>query len=120
MTWRCFRKGILENFVQFTRKRLCWGLFFNNVAGCRAAVIPSKCFAMTFAKFLRTPMTRICLKLAANNNNTIEKNKLMIKMFGKQDKAKFLVKISDIFFVMGLYLVTSQQLCKAHKLLKFF
>ena len=30
-----------------------------------------------------------------------------MKMFGKQDKAKFPVKISDIFFVMGSYLVTT-------------
>ena len=31
---RCFvRKGVLRNFAKITGKRLCQGLFFNNVAG---------------------------------------------------------------------------------------
>ena len=29
------KKGVLRNFVKFTGKHLCQGLFFNNVAGLR-------------------------------------------------------------------------------------
>ena len=51
--------------------------------------------------------------------NEIEKNKLLVKIIGKQDKAKSPLKTFDIFFVMDPYLVTSHHLCKAYKLLKF-
>ena len=42
-------------------KNLCQGLFFNKVAGLRTATLLKKrlcrrCFPMTFAKFLRTPI----------------------------------------------------------------
>ena len=58
---RCsIKKGILENFAKFTGKDLCWGLFFKKVASLRPATLLEKrllhrCFAMNFAKFLRTP-----------------------------------------------------------------
>ena len=42
---RCYiKKGVLENFVKFTGKHLCQGLFFNKISG-----------ASNIAKFLRTP-----------------------------------------------------------------
>ena len=31
------KKGALKNFAKFTGKRLCWSLFFNNVAGLSPA-----------------------------------------------------------------------------------
>ena len=31
--------GVLRNFAKFTGKRLCESLFFNNVAGLRAATL---------------------------------------------------------------------------------
>ena len=55
---RCsIEKGVLTNFI----KHLCQGLFFNKVAGLRTATSLKKrlcrrCFPMTFAKFLRTPI----------------------------------------------------------------
>ena len=58
---RCFvRKGILRNFAKLTGKHMCQSLFFNKVAGLRAATLLKKrlwhrCFPVNFAKFLRTP-----------------------------------------------------------------
>ena len=58
---RCFvRKGILRNFEKLTGKHMCQSLFFNKVAGLRAATLLKKrlwhrCFSVNFAKFLRTP-----------------------------------------------------------------
>ena len=57
---RCsVRKGVLWNFVKFTRKCLCQSLFFNKVAGLRPATLLKKrlwhmCFPVNFAKFQRT------------------------------------------------------------------
>ena len=53
-------KGVLRNFAKFTGKHLCQRLFFNKVAGLRAAALLKKslwhrCFPVNFAKFLRTP-----------------------------------------------------------------
>ena len=54
------KKGVLKNFAKFTGKHLCQSLFFNKVAGLRPVTLLKKrlwhrCFAMNFAKFLRTP-----------------------------------------------------------------
>ena len=59
---RCsVKKGVLRNFAKFTGKHLCQTLFFNNIAGLRPAALLKKrlwhrCFAVNFAKFLRTPI----------------------------------------------------------------
>ena len=52
-----FNKGVLENFAYFTRKYLCWSLFFNKVAGLQLYYrrLEQKCFPVKFVKFLRTP-----------------------------------------------------------------
>ena len=54
------KKGVLRNFVKFTGKDQCQGLFFNKVAGLRPATLPKKRFwhrrfPVNFAKFLRIP-----------------------------------------------------------------
>ena len=53
-------RGVLRNFVKFTGKHLCQSLFFNKVAGLRAATLLKKrlwhrYFPVNLAKFLRTP-----------------------------------------------------------------
>ena len=53
------KKGVLRNFVKFTKKRLCQSLFFNKFAGLRPATLLKKrllqrCFLVNFTKFLRT------------------------------------------------------------------
>ena len=61
---RCsLRKGVLRNFVKFTREHLYQNLLFNKVAGLRPATLLKKklwhrCFPINFAKFLRTPLLR--------------------------------------------------------------
>ena len=55
-------KGVLRNFAKFTGKHLYRRLFFNKVAGLRAASLLKKrlwhrCFSVSFAKFLRAPFT---------------------------------------------------------------
>ena len=51
--------GVLINFVSFTRKYLCWSLFFNKVTGLNVCNSIKKrlqhsCFSVKFANFLRT------------------------------------------------------------------
>ena len=53
-------KGVLGNFRKFTGKHLCQSLFFNKVAGLRAATLLEKklwrrSFPENFVTFLRTP-----------------------------------------------------------------
>ena len=47
------KKGVLRNFVKFTGKYLCQGLFSNKVSG-----LWYRCFPVNFAKFLRTPFLK--------------------------------------------------------------
>ena len=54
------KKVVLRNFAKFTGKHLCQSIFFNKVAGLRAANLFKKrlwhrCFPMNFVKFLRAP-----------------------------------------------------------------
>ena len=51
------RKGVLRNFAKFTKKHLCQSLFFNNVSGWGLFKkrLWHRCFAVNFAKYLRTP-----------------------------------------------------------------
>ena len=53
------KKGVLRKFTKFTGKHLCQTLFFNKVAGLRAATLSKKrlwhrCFTVNFTKFIRT------------------------------------------------------------------
>ena len=53
------KKGVLNNFAKFTRKHLCWILFFNKVTVLRPATVLKKrlqyrCFPVNFGKFSRT------------------------------------------------------------------
>ena len=64
---RCtVEKGALKNF---TGKHLYWSLFLNKVAGlkvfnCIKERFQLRCFVMTCAKFLRTPISKnICEQL---------------------------------------------------------
>ena len=54
------KKGVLKNFLKFTRKNLYQSLFFNKVAGLRPANLLKKrlwnrVFPVNFGKFPRTP-----------------------------------------------------------------
>ena len=54
------KKGVLRNFVKFTGKHLCQGLFFDKVTGLAPATLLKKtiwhrCFPVKFTKFLTTP-----------------------------------------------------------------
>ena len=70
-----YKKGVLTTFAKFTVKYLCQNLFFNKVAGNRAATLLKKrvCykyFPVDFVKFLRTPLVSehlCCLLLTTVN-----------------------------------------------------
>ena len=52
-----FKISVLENFAIFTRKHLCWSLFFKKVPGLKPATVSKnklqlRCFSVNFAKFL--------------------------------------------------------------------
>ena len=80
------KKGVLENFVKFTGKHLCYSLFFNKVAGLSLQFYYKKklwhrCFPVNFAKFIRTPFLQnifgrllltlnICHRSFFDNNDT--------------------------------------------------
>ena len=54
------KKSVLKNFMKFTEKHLCQGLFFNKAAGLRNATLFKNsfwymCIPVNSAKFLRTP-----------------------------------------------------------------
>ena len=61
---RCsIRKAVLKNFVKLTGKHLCQSFSFNEVAdlrpnACNFIKRETKCFPVSFAKFLRTPFLR--------------------------------------------------------------
>ena len=68
--WRCsIKKAILKHFVIFTGKYLCWGLFFNKVAGHEACNFIKKrlqhrYFLAKNEKFIRRPILKnICERL---------------------------------------------------------
>ena len=70
------KKGVLRNFTKFTGKHLCQRLFFNKVAGLRAATLLKKslwhrCFPVNFAKFLRTPFFTEHLRWLLLNSKNI-------------------------------------------------
>ena len=52
-----WKKGVLSNFVKFTGKHLCQGLFLNKVTGFSFGKgrLWHRCFHVNFVKFLRTP-----------------------------------------------------------------
>ena len=67
---RCsIKKAILKHFVIFTGKHLCWGLFFNKVAGYQASNFIKKrpqqrYFLANIRKFIRRPILKnICERL---------------------------------------------------------
>ena len=59
-----YKIGIFKNFPKFTRKHLCWSLFFNKFAGCQPATLFNKrpqcrCFSDKFCKiFNNTSLTK--------------------------------------------------------------
>ena len=60
---RFCNKDVLRNFAKFTGKHLRQRFFFNKLAGLRHATLLKKrlwhrCFAVIFAKFLRTPFQK--------------------------------------------------------------
>ena len=63
-----FKVGVLKNFTNLTGKNLCWGLFFNKVAGVTTCNFIKKrlkhrCFPVVIAKFLRAAFfidTSVC------------------------------------------------------------
>ena len=54
------KKGVFKIFTKFAGTHLCQSLFYNKVAGLRAATLLKnrvwqRCFPVNFPKFLRTP-----------------------------------------------------------------
>ena len=69
-------KGAFQNFVKFTGKHLCWGLFLNKVAGLRPATLleetPTQVFSCEFCEIFKntfsyeTPPETIEAKLSGD------------------------------------------------------
>ena len=55
-----YKKASLNNFAQFTGKRLCWSLFLNKVPGLRPATLSkneTSTQVVSVCKILRTAVT---------------------------------------------------------------
>ena len=66
-----YKKGVLKNFAIFTGKHLCWGLFLIKLQTWPAFLLKRRlqrrCFHVSIAKFLRTPVLKnICERLILN------------------------------------------------------
>ena len=66
-----YKKGVLKNFAIFTGKHLCWGLFLIKLQTWPAFSLKRRlqrrCFPVSIAKFLRTPVLKnICERLILN------------------------------------------------------
>ena len=53
-----FKKGVMRIFPKFTRKHLCWNLFFDEVKLCRSATslkarLSRRCFLVNFCKICK-------------------------------------------------------------------
>ena len=58
-----FKKGVMRNFAEFTRKHICQNLFFDKVNLCRSVTslktsLKRRCFLENFVKFVRTPFLK--------------------------------------------------------------
>ena len=107
---RCsIKKGVLRNFAKFLRKHLCHSLFFNKVAGLRAATLLKKrlwhrCFPMNFAKFLRTPfLQNTSWRLLLMQSNFLSLYSL-IKQFSIFLCSTFYFLLKTFFLLLMTYL----------------
>ena len=97
------KKGAFRNFIKFTGKHSCQGLFFNKVVGLSPATslkdrLWHRCFPVNFAKFLRTLFLqntswRLLLEVAFSFTNitelTLYANKLKsFRPLGRQSLLK--------------------------------
>ena len=76
----------MKNFAEFTRKNLCWNLFFDNVKRCRSATslkarLQRRVLQVNFAKFSRAaflqnttgrPLLNIAVSIVAKAELTNE------------------------------------------------
>ena len=53
-----FKIGVLQNFVIFTRKYLCWSVLLIKLTPKTHKRLQHRCFLVNIAKFLRTPFLR--------------------------------------------------------------
>ena len=107
---RCsIKKGVLRNFAKFLRKRLCQSLFFNKVAGLRAAILLKKrlwhtCFPMNFAKFQTAPfLQNTSWRLLLMQSNFLSLYSL-IKNFSISLCSTFYFLLKTFFLLLMTYL----------------
>ena len=75
-----FKTGVFKGFAKFTGKRLCQSLFFNKVAGPKASFkkrLWSRCFLVSFVKYLRTLFKQNTSGVEKKNNKEAELNQLI-------------------------------------------
>ena len=95
-----FKKSVMRNFAEFTRKHLCCNLFFDKVKLCRSSdslktSLWRRCFLVNFAKLVRTPFLqnkigRLLLIVAVS---IVEKGELANENFNYDTKIKAYVPI---------------------------
>ena len=79
------KKGVLENFANFTGKHLCWSLFLIKLQGSLTKKrLQHRCFPVKFEKILRTPILK----------NIYERVLLLITPYQSQRKIRQLDWIS--------------------------
>ena len=109
-----YKKGVLNHFAIFTRKRLCKSRFISKVVGLRPTTLLKKrlwhrCFPVNFAKFLRTLFLQNnsrCLFLDFNQKQIPIHMKRTEKVSANQARIFKLLwnctKIIDKFWILAL------------------
>ena len=62
------KKDVLKNFTKFTRRNLCWSLFFNKIADIRPETLSKnrlqhRCFPVNFVKYFKNHFFTELLRL---------------------------------------------------------
>ena len=120
------KKAVLKNFVIFTRKHLCWNLFFNKNAGLQVPSFIKKrlehsCLFANIEKLLRKPILKsICERLLLRvsyelfptwtNNIGYEENVFSkIKQNKNRTKTQLYEETFDDVHFVFLFFSTSRQ-----------
>ena len=81
-----FEKDVIKNFANFTRKHLCWSLFFNRVTGQRACSFIKKrlqhrCVLVKLAKFYKQLLIKwyVINIITKNKSGVLHLNKIWFK-----------------------------------------
>ena len=124
-----FKIGVLKNFVIFTGKYLCWGLFLIKLTPKR---LQRRCFALNIVKCLRTPSLwfAVLKNLQISGDNVLDESIMAYKLINrcwagmwlKMEILKYNVAFTNFLndFSTNFEFLTKNFYCQAKKKLVLF